>query len=99
MQWNELATASRVHTFANTINTHEGGTHEEGFRAALTTLVNKCGRELGLIKKKEDKLTGDDIREGLTAIISVKLARPAVRGPDQDQARQHRGQGRSSSRS
>ena len=92
MQWNTSFTES-VHTFANTINTHEGGTHEEGFRAALTALVNHWGEEWGLIKKREDRVSGDDIREGLTAIISIKLGEPAVRGPDQDQARQHRGQG------
>ena len=92
MQWNTSFTES-VHTFANTINTHEGGTHEEGFRSALTSLVNHWGEEWGQIKKKEDRVSGDDIREGLTAIISIKLGEPAVRGPDQDQARQHRGQG------
>ena len=92
MQWNISFTES-VHTFANTINTHEGGTHEEGFRSALTSLVNHWGEEWGLIKKREDRVSGDDIREGLTAIISIKLTDAAVRGPDQDQARQHRGQG------
>jgi DNA gyrase subunit B len=70
MQWNTSFQES-VHTFANTINTHEGGTHEEGFRAALTSLVNNWGFEWGLMKKPEDRLTGDDIREGLTAIISL----------------------------
>ena len=69
-----------MHTFANTINTHEGGTHEEGFRASLTTLVNTWGEEWGLIKKREDRVTGDDIREGLTAIISIKLADPQFEG-------------------
>ncbi len=69
-----------VHTFANTINTHEGGTHEEGFRAALTTLVNNWGEEWGLIKKKEDRVSGDDVREGLTAIISIKLGEPQFEG-------------------
>ncbi|HNJ79258.1 MAG TPA: ATP-binding protein, partial [Marmoricola sp.] len=72
MQWNTSFQES-VHTFANNINTHEGGTHEEGFRAALTSLVNVWGEEWGLIKKKEDRVSGDDIREGLTAIISIKL--------------------------
>src|SRR5207342_3127073 len=72
MQWNTTFSES-VHTFANTINTHEGGTHEEGFRAALTSLVNNWGENWGLIKKKEDRVSGDDIREGLTAIISIKL--------------------------
>ena len=69
-----------MHTFANTINTHEGGTHEEGFRAALTSLVNNWGEEWGLIKKREDRVSGDDIREGLTAIISIKLAEPQFEG-------------------
>ena len=79
MQWNTSFTES-VHTFANTINTHEGGTHEEGFRAALTGLVNHWGEEWGLIKKREDRVSGDDIREGLTAIISIKLAEPQFEG-------------------
>lgn len=79
MQWN-ASFAESVHTFANTINTHEGGTHEEGFRAALTTTVNRFAEANNLIKKKEDRLTGDDIREGLTAIISVKLAEPQFEG-------------------
>ena len=79
MQWNTSYTES-VHTFANTINTHEGGTHEEGFRAALTNTANKWGETWGLIKKKEDRLSGDDIREGLTAIISIKLAEPQFEG-------------------
>ncbi|MEA5118072.1 MAG: toprim domain-containing protein, partial [Propionicimonas sp.] len=69
-----------VHTFANTINTHEGGTHEEGFRAALTNTVNKWGEAWGMIKKREDRVSGDDIREGLTAIISVKLSEPQFEG-------------------
>ncbi len=79
MQWNTSFQES-VHTFANTINTHEGGTHEEGFRAALTTLVNNWGEEWGLIKKKEDRVSGDDVREGLTAIISIKLGEPQFEG-------------------
>ena len=79
MQWNTSFTES-VHTFANTINTHEGGTHEEGFRAALTSLINNWGEEWGLIKKKEDRVSGDDIREGLTAIISIKLGEPQFEG-------------------
>nr|WP_310965092.1 DNA topoisomerase (ATP-hydrolyzing) subunit B [Nocardioides marmorisolisilvae] len=79
MQWNVSFTES-VHTFANTINTHEGGTHEEGFRASLTSLVNHWGEEWGLIKKREDRVSGDDIREGLTAIISIKLAEPQFEG-------------------
>jgi DNA gyrase subunit B len=79
MQWTNAYTES-VHTYANTINTHEGGTHEEGFRAALTTLVNRYAREKGIIKEKDDNLSGDDVREGLTAVISVKLAEPQFEG-------------------
>ena len=79
MQWNTSYNES-VHTFANTINTHEGGTHEEGFRASLTTLMNSWGEEWGLIKKREDRVSGDDIREGLTAIISIKLGEPQFEG-------------------
>jgi DNA gyrase subunit B len=79
MQWNTTFSES-VHTFANTINTHEGGTHEEGFRAALTSLVNNWGFEWGLMKKPEDRVSGDDIREGLTAIVSVKLGEPQFEG-------------------
>ncbi|GAA1778703.1 DNA topoisomerase (ATP-hydrolyzing) subunit B [Nocardioides hankookensis] len=79
MQWNTTFSES-VHTFANTINTHEGGTHEEGFRAALTSLVNSWGFEWGLMKKPEDRVSGDDIREGLTAIISIKMGEPQFEG-------------------
>lgn len=79
MQWN-TSFGESVHTFANTINTHEGGTHEEGFRAALTNTVNRWGETWGLIKKKEDRPSGDDIREGLTAIISVKIGEPQFEG-------------------
>ncbi len=79
MQWNTGFSES-VYTFANTINTHEGGTHEEGFRTALTSVVNKFGEEWGYIRKKEDRLTGDDIREGLTAIVSIKIGEPQFEG-------------------
>jgi DNA gyrase subunit B len=79
MQWTTAYNES-VHTYANTINTHEGGTHEEGFRAALTTLVNKYAREKGILKDKDDNLTGDDVREGLTAVVSIKLAEPQFEG-------------------
>jgi DNA gyrase subunit B len=79
MQWTTSYTES-VHTYANTINTHEGGTHEEGFRAALTTLVNKFAREKGLLKEKDENLSGDDIREGLTAVVSIKLGEPQFEG-------------------
>ncbi|MBA0046779.1 DNA topoisomerase (ATP-hydrolyzing) subunit B [Mycobacterium sp. NPDC050853] len=79
MQWNAGYSES-VHTFANTINTHEGGTHEEGFRAALTTVVNKYAKEKKLLKEKDTNLTGDDIREGLAAVISVKVGEPQFEG-------------------
>ena len=79
MQWT-TAYSESVHTYANTINTHEGGTHEEGFRAALTKLVNDFARRQNLLKDKDDNLTGDDVREGLTAVISVKLAEPQFEG-------------------
>ncbi|MCO1658039.1 DNA topoisomerase (ATP-hydrolyzing) subunit B [Pseudonocardia sp. S2-4] len=79
MQWNSGYTES-VYTFANTINTHEGGTHEEGFRAALTTTVNRYARDKKLIKDKDPALTGDDIREGLAAIVSVKVKEPQFEG-------------------
>jgi DNA gyrase subunit B len=75
MQWTGAYTDS-VHTYANTINTHEGGTHEEGFRSSLTSIVNRYGRAQGLLKEKDANLTGEDIREGLTAVISVKLGEP-----------------------
>ncbi|SEL25531.1 DNA gyrase subunit B [Blastococcus sp. DSM 46786] len=79
MQWSDAYSES-VHTFANVINTHEGGTHEEGFRAALTSIVNRYAVEKKLLKEKDEKLTGDDIREGLAAIVSVKLGDPQFEG-------------------
>jgi DNA gyrase subunit B len=79
MQWSGSYSES-VHTFANTINTAEGGTHEEGFRAALTSIINRYARDQKLIREKEENLTGDDVREGLTAIIHVKLAEPQFEG-------------------
>ena len=79
MQWNATY-AESVHTFANTINTAEGGTHEEGFRAALTTVVNKYARDQKYLKEKDLNLTGEDVREGLTAIVSIKLAEPQFEG-------------------
>jgi DNA gyrase subunit B len=79
MQWTG-SYAESVHTFANTINTAEGGTHEEGFRAALTSIVNRYAREQNMLREKDDNLTGDDVREGLTAIIHVKLAEPQFEG-------------------
>jgi len=79
MQWNDSYSES-VYTFANTINTHEGGTHEEGFRSALTRVVNDWARAKGYLKEKEPNLEGSDIREGLTAIISLKLGDPQFEG-------------------
>lgn len=79
MQWTNAYNES-VHTYANTINTHEGGTHEEGFRAALTSLLNKYARATNLLKEKDENLSGDDCREGLTAVISVKLSEPQFEG-------------------
>jgi len=79
MQWTNGYNES-VHTYANTINTHEGGTHEEGFRTALTSLLNKYARDKSLLKEKDENLTGDDVREGLTAVISVKLIEPQFEG-------------------
>jgi DNA gyrase subunit B len=79
MQWNSSYNDA-VSTFANTINTHEGGTHEEGFRAALTTTINRYARASALLKEKDPNLSGDDVREGLTAIVSVKLREPQFEG-------------------
>ncbi|MFD4788781.1 DNA topoisomerase (ATP-hydrolyzing) subunit B [Streptomyces sp. NPDC058459] len=79
MQWNG-GYSEGVYSFANIIHTHEGGTHEEGFRAALTSLINKYARDKKLLRERDDNLTGDDIREGLTAIISVKLSEPQFEG-------------------
>ncbi|MFL6184628.1 MAG: DNA topoisomerase (ATP-hydrolyzing) subunit B [Actinomycetes bacterium] len=79
MQWNSSYNDA-VSTFANTINTHEGGTHEEGFRAALTSTINRYARASGLLKEKDPNLSGDDVREGLTAIVSVKLREPQFEG-------------------
>ena len=79
MQWTNGYTES-VHTYANTVNTHEGGTHEEGFRAAMTKLVNDFARKNNILKEKDENLTGDDVREGLVAVISVKLGEPQFEG-------------------
>ena len=79
MQWT-TGYNEGVHTYANTINAHEGGTHEEGFRAALTSLLNKYARDKNLLKEKDENLTGDDVREGLTAVVSVKLTEPQFEG-------------------
>jgi DNA gyrase subunit B len=79
MQWT-TGYNEGVHTYANTINTHEGGTHEEGFRSAITSLLNKYARDKGLLKEKDENLTGDDVREGLTAVVSIKLSEPQFEG-------------------
>src|SRR5204863_1576221 len=79
MQWNATYQES-VFSFANNINTHEGGSHLSGFRAALTRTLNAYARQKGLLKEKDENLTGDDVREGLTAVISVKLRDPQFEG-------------------
>lgn len=79
MQWT-TAYSESVHTFANTIATTEGGTHEEGFRAALTSMINRYARDKSILKDKDDNLSGDDVREGLTAVVSVKLTNPQFEG-------------------
>jgi DNA gyrase subunit B len=79
MQWNSSYQES-IHSFANNINTREGGSHMSGFRSALTRTLNKYARDHGLLKEKEDNLTGEDVREGLTAVISVKLRDPQFEG-------------------
>ena len=79
LQWNSGFQDS-VFTFANNINTHEGGAHLSGFRAALSRTINAYARQKGLLKEKEENLTGDDIREGLAAVISVKLSEPQFEG-------------------
>src|SRR4051812_45883189 len=79
MQWNTTYQES-VFSFANNINTHEGGSHLTGFRSALTTVLNRYARSRGLLKEKDDALTGEDVREGLTAVISAKLTDPQFEG-------------------
>ena len=79
MQWNGSYQES-VFSFANNINTHEGGSHLSGFRSALTRTLNRYAREKGMLKEKDDNLTGEDVREGLTAVISAKLADPQFEG-------------------
>jgi DNA gyrase subunit B len=79
MQWNSSYQES-VHAFANNINTREGGSHLSGFRSALTRTLNKYARDHGLLKEKEDNLSGEDVREGLTAVVSVKLQDPQFEG-------------------
>src|SRR4029077_757465 len=79
MQWNSSYQES-VFSFANNINTIEGGTHMQGFRSALTRTLNKYARDKGLLKEKEDNLEGEDVREGLAAVVSVKLQNPQFEG-------------------
>ncbi len=79
LQWN-TGYADSIYSFANTINTHEGGMHEEGFKKALTNVVNRYARNKGLLKDKDENLLGEDVREGLTAIVSVKLREPQFEG-------------------
>src|SRR5205085_4220013 len=79
MQWNSSYQDS-VYTFANNINTHEGGTHLSGFKAALTGTLNRYARQFSLLKEKEENLDGEDVREGLAAVISVKLRDPQFEG-------------------
>ena len=79
LQWN-TGYAESIHTFANTINTHEGGMHEEGFKKALSNVINRYARAKALLKEKEENLIGEDIREGLTAIVAVKLHEPQFEG-------------------
>jgi DNA gyrase subunit B len=79
MQWNSSYQES-IHSFANNINTREGGSHMSGFRSAITRTLNKYARDHGLLKDKEDNLSGEDVREGLTAVISVKLRDPQFEG-------------------
>src|SRR3954466_5227220 len=79
MQWNSSYQES-IFSFANNINTHEGGSHLSGFRSALTSTLNRFARERGELKEKDDNLSGEDVREGLTAIVSVKLSDPQFEG-------------------
>src|SRR5437660_5323029 len=79
LQWNSSYQES-IHSFANNINTREGGSHLSGFRSALTRTLNKYARDKGLLKEKEDNLSGEDVREGLTAVVSVKLRDPQFEG-------------------
>jgi DNA gyrase subunit B len=79
LQWTNGYSES-IHSFANTINTHEGGMHEEGLKKALTNVINRYARTKGLLKEKEDNLLGEDVREGLIAIVSVRLREPQFEG-------------------
>jgi len=91
MQYND-GYNENVIAFANNVNTKEGGTHIDGFKFALSKLINDAGKKLNLVKD-DDKLSGEDVREGLTAVISVKLPEPPVRGADENQTRQQRDEG------
>ena len=97
MQWNTSYVES-VFSFANNINTHEGGTHLSGFKAALTGTLNRYARDKGLLKEKEENLDGDDVREGLGAVISVKLRDPQFEGQTKTKLGQPVGPAASSSR-
>ena len=90
IQYNDSFT-EMVLSYANCISTEEGGTHLTGFRSALTRVINDYARRQGFIKEDLPNLSGEDVREGLAAVISVMLTDPPIRGPDQDQAGQHRG--------
>ncbi|BBI30607.1 DNA topoisomerase (ATP-hydrolyzing) subunit B [Cohnella abietis] len=79
LQYND-GYSENIYSFANNINTHEGGTHESGFKSALTRIINDYSRKMGFVKENESNLTGDDVREGLTAIISVKIPEPQFEG-------------------
>ncbi len=79
MQYND-SYSENLYSFANNINTHEGGTHESGFKSALTRIINDYARKMGFVKDSESNLSGDDVREGLTAIISVKIPEPQFEG-------------------
>jgi hypothetical protein len=79
MQWNATYQES-IFSFANNINTHEGGSHMSGFRSALTRTLNRYARDKGHLKEKDDNLSGEDVREGLTAVISAKLPIPQFEG-------------------
>ena len=90
MQWSTSYSAHGVLAFANNINTHEGGTHLDGFKNALTRTINEYARAHAILKEKDSNLSGDDAREGLAAIVSVKLHDPQFEGQTKNQARQHR---------
>ena len=79
LQYNDSYTEN-IYSFANNINTHEGGTHESGFKSALTRIINEYARKMNAIKDNDSNLSGDDVREGLTAIISVKIPEPQFEG-------------------